>query len=84
MTPPGRAPGALQPIAAGVVASLVAFASTFALVLPVLRAVGADEEQAGSGLVALCLTLWGLAAGLAFLSLQRAGIARREPARQPA
>jgi benzoate membrane transport protein len=64
MTPPERAPGALQPIAAGVVASLVGFASTFALVLAGLRAVGADEKQAGSGLVALCLTMGVVAIGL--------------------
>jgi benzoate membrane transport protein len=52
-----REPGALQPILAGFVASLVGFASTFALVLAGLRAVGADEEQAASGLVVLCLTM---------------------------
>ena len=52
-----REPGALQPVLAGFVASLVGFASTFALVLAGLRAVGADEEQAASGLVALCLTM---------------------------
>ena len=52
-----RDPGALQPILAGAVASLVGFASTFALVLAGLRAVGADEEQAASGLVALCLVM---------------------------
>jgi benzoate membrane transport protein len=51
----GRDPGALQPIAAGAVASLVGFASTFAIVLAGLRAVGADEQQAASGLLALCL-----------------------------
>jgi benzoate membrane transport protein len=53
----GREPGAAQPAIAGVVASLVGFASTFALVLAGLRAVGADEAQAASGLVVLCLTM---------------------------
>jgi len=52
-----RGPGALQPVLAGVVASLVGFASTFALVLAGLRAVGAGEEQAASGLFVLCLTM---------------------------
>jgi benzoate membrane transport protein len=52
-----QAPGALQPILAGTVASIVGFASTFALVLAGLRAVGASEEEAGSGLVVLCLTM---------------------------
>lgn len=47
----------LQPILAGVVASIVGFASTFALVLAGLRAVGADADQAASGLMALCLTM---------------------------
>jgi benzoate membrane transport protein len=63
-----RDPGALQPILAGVVASVVGFASTFALVLAGLRAVGADEEQAASGLVALCLVMGvvGIALGLRY------------------
>ncbi|MEZ0294306.1 MAG: benzoate/H(+) symporter BenE family transporter [Solirubrobacteraceae bacterium] len=45
----------LQPVSAGVIASIVGFASTFALVLSGLRAVGATEAQAASGLTALCL-----------------------------
>ena len=57
MATPERDPGALQPIVAGALASLVGFASTFALVLAGLRAVGAGEEEAASGLVALCLTM---------------------------
>jgi benzoate membrane transport protein len=48
---------AWQPVGAGVVASIVGFSSTFALVLQGLRAVGADEAQAASGLAALCLTM---------------------------
>jgi benzoate membrane transport protein len=62
----GRAPGALQPVTAGVVASIVGFASTFALVLAGLRAVGASEQEAGSGLVVLCLTMGVVAVALAF------------------
>jgi predicted benzoate:H+ symporter BenE len=85
MTPPERAPGALQPIAAGVVASLVGFASMFALVLAGLRAVGADVVSASSITAAgISAPFWGLVAGLAFLGLQRVGIARRAPLRQPA
>ena len=64
MTPPARAAGVLQPVLAGVVASIVGFASTFALVLAGLRAVGADAGQAGSGLVALCLAMGVVAIGL--------------------
>jgi benzoate membrane transport protein len=47
----------LQPAAAGLVAAIVGFASTFAVVLSGLRAVGADSDQAASGLTALCLTM---------------------------
>ncbi|GAA3108608.1 benzoate/H(+) symporter BenE family transporter [Streptosporangium carneum] len=45
----------LQPTLAGVVTALVGFASSFAVVLAGLRAVGADQRQATSGLLALCL-----------------------------
>ncbi|NUT34587.1 MAG: benzoate/H(+) symporter BenE family transporter [Hamadaea sp.] len=45
----------VQPVLAGVVTALVGFASSFAVVLAGLRAVGADERQAASGLFALCL-----------------------------
>jgi benzoate membrane transport protein len=47
----------LQPVLAGVVAALVGFASSFAVVLAGLRAAGADERQATSGLLALCLAM---------------------------
>ncbi|RAY11724.1 benzoate transporter [Actinomadura craniellae] len=43
-----------QPVLAGVVTAVVGFASSFAIVLAGLRAVGADPEQATSGLLALC------------------------------
>ena len=42
---------------AGFVSSFVGFASTFAVVLAGLRAVGADRAQAASGLLALCLAM---------------------------
>ena len=47
----------LQPVLAGFVSSFVGFASTFAVVLAGLRAVGADRAQAASGLLALCLAM---------------------------
>src|SRR5690242_13655613 len=47
----------LQPMLAGVIASVVGFASSFAVVLAGLRAVGASEEQASSGLLALSLAM---------------------------
>ncbi|HEY9011130.1 MAG TPA: benzoate/H(+) symporter BenE family transporter, partial [Devosia sp.] len=46
---------ALQPVLAGLLAALVGYASTFALVLAGLGAVGASPAQAASGLFALCL-----------------------------
>jgi len=42
---------------AGIVTALVGFTSTFAVVLSGLRAVGANPEQASSGLLALCLAV---------------------------
>ncbi len=45
----------LQPVLAGVVTAVVGFASAFAVVLTGLRAAGADERQAASGLLVLCL-----------------------------
>ncbi|MCX6462948.1 MAG: benzoate/H(+) symporter BenE family transporter [Pseudonocardiales bacterium] len=45
----------LKPVLAGIVAALVGFAGAFAVVLAGLRAAGADEAQAASGLLAVCL-----------------------------
>jgi len=44
-----------QPVLAGVVSALVGFGGSFAVVLTGLRAAGADQPQAASGLLALCL-----------------------------
>ncbi|HEX2314454.1 MAG TPA: benzoate/H(+) symporter BenE family transporter, partial [Thermomonospora sp.] len=49
--------GRTQPVLAGVVTALVGFASSFAVVLAGLRAVGADPRQAASGLLALCVAV---------------------------
>jgi len=48
---------AIQPILAGILAALVGYASTFALVLAGFAAVGAAPPEAASGLFALCLAL---------------------------
>jgi benzoate membrane transport protein len=45
----------LQPIASGVVAAITGFASSFALVIAGLAAVGATSGQAASGLLGLCV-----------------------------
>ncbi|TAD89664.1 MAG: benzoate transporter BenE [Alphaproteobacteria bacterium] len=47
--------GWVQPVSAGVLASVVGFASTFTLVLQGLTAMGATPLQAASGLAAICL-----------------------------
>jgi benzoate membrane transport protein len=48
-------PGLLQPIVAGVLSSVVGFASTFAVVLHGYASVGATPAQAAGGLLMLCL-----------------------------
>ncbi len=60
MTAPAKGPSRgldPQPILAGLLAALVGYASTFALVLAGLAAVGASPAEAASGLLALCLAL---------------------------
>lgn len=54
-----------QPISAGVIAILVGYTSSFAVVLTGLTAVGATPRQAASGLFALCATQ---AVGMVWLS----------------
>jgi len=46
-----------QPISAGIVAAITGFATSFALVIAGLQAVGATPGQASSGLLALCLVV---------------------------
>ena len=45
-----------QPVSAGVIAVLVGYTSSFAVVLTGLTAIGASPRQAASGLFALCVT----------------------------
>ncbi len=52
-----RDPQTTQRILAGVVTGLVGFTSSFAVVLAGLTAMGADAEQAASGLAVLCVTM---------------------------
>ncbi|PPG03330.1 benzoate transporter [Pseudoclavibacter sp. RFBI5] len=49
--------GILRPISAGVVSALVAFTSSFIVVLTGLTAVGASADQASSGLLAVSVTM---------------------------
>lgn len=45
----------IQPLAAGVIGAVTGFASSFAIVIAGLQAVGATPAQAASGLLVLCL-----------------------------
>lgn len=59
MTEPYASPrgSAIAPVRAGVVTALVAYTSSFAVVLQGLRAVGATESEAASGLAALAFAM---------------------------
>ncbi|MBB5873714.1 benzoate membrane transport protein [Allocatelliglobosispora scoriae] len=56
-----------QAVLTGLVSAVVGYASAFTIVLSGLRAVGADQRQAASGLLALCL---GIAIAATFLALR--------------
>jgi len=47
----------VQPVGAGIVGAIAGFATSFALVIAALRAMGATATQASSGLLALCLVI---------------------------
>jgi benzoate membrane transport protein len=57
----------LQAVLSGLVSAVVGYASAFTIVLAGLRAVGADQRQAASGLMAVCL---GTAVAAIFLALR--------------
>lgn len=65
MSPPAAEPrvSLAHPIAAGIVASLTGFASSFALLIAGLQAVGASPAEAASGLLILCVFQGILAVG---------------------
>ena len=54
----------VHPITAGIVASITGFASSFVLLIAGLRAVGATEAEAASGLLVLCVFQGALAIGM--------------------
>ena len=55
--PPAAPVSPAQPLIAGLVAALIGFAGTFALVLAGLRSVGATEYEASSGLLVLTISM---------------------------
>jgi benzoate membrane transport protein len=67
--PARRLPGLAPTIGAGVVTALVGFTSSFAVVIAGLRAVGATERQAASGLLVLSVLMG--AAGMVFSARHR-------------
>jgi benzoate membrane transport protein len=58
----------LQPVTAGLVASFVGFASSFAVIIKGLTAVGASDAQAASGLMALSIAMGIAGIGLSLWS----------------
>ncbi|RAG84741.1 benzoate transporter [Streptacidiphilus pinicola] len=69
----------VQPVTAGLITAVVGFSSSFALVLTGLRGVGADRDQAVSGLLLLCLSMGGLAVWLGLRYRQPISIAWSTP-----
>ncbi|WP_201776103.1 benzoate/H(+) symporter BenE family transporter [Devosia geojensis] len=69
----------LQPVVAGALAAVVGFASTFALVLAALTAVGASPAQAGSGLFAICVAVGTLNIAIAWTTKKPASFAWSTP-----
>jgi benzoate membrane transport protein len=47
--------GSLQPVVGGIVTALIGFTGAFSVVLAGLRGAGADERQAASGLLVVCV-----------------------------
>jgi benzoate membrane transport protein len=72
-------PGDGQRIAAGVVASLVGFAGAFTVVLAGLRAVGATDDQATSGLLAVSVAMGLATAALSLRTRMPVAIAWSTP-----
>ena len=69
----------VQPVAAGLLAALVGFASTFTIVLQGFRTVGATPAQAASGLLAICVVQGGLSILLSLAGRQPISIVWSTP-----
>jgi benzoate membrane transport protein len=69
----------LQPVFAGLLAAIVGFASSFAIVLQGFAAMGATPAQAASGLMALCVVKGCLGAGISLWSRMPISIAWSTP-----
>jgi benzoate membrane transport protein len=71
--------GVLRPVLAGVVTALVGFGGAFTVVLAGLRAVGADEQQAASGLLVHCVASGMVAVVVGLRTRMPVGIAWSTP-----
>jgi len=71
--------GILRPVLAGVVTALVGFGGAFTVVLAGLRAVGADDRQAASGLLVVCVASGVVAVVLGLRTRVPVGIAWSTP-----
>ncbi|MBU4612401.1 benzoate/H(+) symporter BenE family transporter [Achromobacter sp. GG226] len=78
--PPGHRSDDLRAVLAGLLASLVGFGSTFAVVIQGLGAAGADTAQITSGLFMLCLSVGAVAIAVALRYRTPVGIAWSTPA----
>lgn len=74
-----RSDGWTTPVAAGLVTAVVGFTSSFAVVLAGLRAVGASEADAASGLLVLSLTMGLGCLGFALLTRRPVTLAWSTP-----
>lgn len=68
-----------QPIFSGLLASLVGFASSFAIILQGFDSVGATQAQAASGLFALCLGMALVGATMSYITKMPLSIAWSTP-----
>lgn len=66
-------------VATGVVASVVGFSSSFAVVLTALGSVGASADQARSGLSVLCLVMGALTVAVSWRTRMPVGVAWSTP-----
>ncbi|MDX7953193.1 benzoate/H(+) symporter BenE family transporter [Lichenihabitans sp. Uapishka_5] len=76
---PRAAASWLQPLSTGLLAALVGFASTFAIILQGLRSVGATPAEAASGLFILCVVQGALAIVYGFVWKQPISIVWSTP-----
>jgi benzoate membrane transport protein len=78
-TPGARWTGGGEPVLAGLVTAIVGFTGAFSVVLAGLRAAGADQAQAASGLLALTVVMGLVGIGLSLRERMPVGVAWSTP-----